>query len=128
MPEKCTNASLPPSSGVMKPKPFSSENHLTTPVATILAPPQTYVAMREEVLPARPVPHCTGATSAPTRKFYQPGVRRLTGGAGTALGCLGLGPLLRRGLVEVGVKAAAAVRVVRGAAVRVLTAAVAVLR
>src|SRR4051794_18760838 len=31
--EKCTNASLPPSSGVMKPKPFSSLNHFTTPVA-----------------------------------------------------------------------------------------------
>src|SRR3712207_486550 len=33
MPEKWTNASFPPSSGVMKPKPFSSLNHLTTPVA-----------------------------------------------------------------------------------------------
>src|SRR5215212_988111 len=33
IPEKCTNASFPPSSGVMKPKPFSSLNHLTTPVA-----------------------------------------------------------------------------------------------
>src|SRR3954470_7359544 len=34
MPEKCTNRSRPPSSGVMKPKPFSSENHLTVPVPT----------------------------------------------------------------------------------------------
>src|SRR4051794_30426428 len=34
MPEKCTNRSRPPSSGVMKPKPFSSENHLTVPVLT----------------------------------------------------------------------------------------------
>ena len=33
MAEKWTNASLPPSSGVMKPKPFSSLNHFTTPVA-----------------------------------------------------------------------------------------------
>src|SRR4051794_14456303 len=33
MPEKCTNASFPPSSGVMNPKPFSSLNHFTTPVA-----------------------------------------------------------------------------------------------
>src|SRR5215217_6668623 len=33
IPEKCTNASLPPSSGVMNPKPFSSLNHFTTPVA-----------------------------------------------------------------------------------------------
>src|SRR4051812_12344603 len=31
--EKWTNASFPPSSGVMKPKPFSSLNHFTTPVA-----------------------------------------------------------------------------------------------
>src|SRR3954452_6583 len=33
IPEKWTNASFPPSSGVMKPKPFSSLNHFTTPVA-----------------------------------------------------------------------------------------------
>src|SRR5690349_8986586 len=33
IPEKCTKASLPPSSGVMNPKPFSSLNHFTTPVA-----------------------------------------------------------------------------------------------
>src|SRR5215208_3725394 len=33
IPEKCTNASFPPSSGVMNPKPFSSLNHFTTPVA-----------------------------------------------------------------------------------------------
>src|SRR3954462_7388559 len=33
MPEKLTNASFPPSSGVMNPKPFSSLNHFTTPVA-----------------------------------------------------------------------------------------------
>src|SRR4051812_7576891 len=33
IPLKWTNASLPPSSGVMKPKPFSSLNHFTTPVA-----------------------------------------------------------------------------------------------
>src|SRR4051794_27360593 len=33
IPEKWTNASLLPSSGVMNPKPFSSLNHLTTPVA-----------------------------------------------------------------------------------------------
>src|SRR3954470_4900021 len=34
MPEKCTKRSRPPSSGVMNPKPFSSENHLTVPVPT----------------------------------------------------------------------------------------------
>src|ERR687889_1960577 len=33
IPEKWTNASFPPSSGVMNPKPFSSLNHFTTPVA-----------------------------------------------------------------------------------------------
>src|SRR5262245_2147750 len=31
-PEKWTKRSRPPSSGVMKPKPFSSLNHLTVPV------------------------------------------------------------------------------------------------
>src|SRR3954454_12775229 len=34
MPEKCTKRSRPPPSGVMNPKPFSSENHLTVPVPT----------------------------------------------------------------------------------------------
>src|SRR5581483_9200545 len=33
MPEKWTKRSRPPSSGVMKPKPLSSLNHLTVPVA-----------------------------------------------------------------------------------------------
>src|SRR5579884_258645 len=33
MPEKWTNRSRPPSSGVMKPKPLSSLNHFTVPVA-----------------------------------------------------------------------------------------------
>src|SRR5215212_7853410 len=33
MPEKCAKRSLPPSSGVMNPKPFASLNHLTVPVA-----------------------------------------------------------------------------------------------
>src|SRR3954453_21728092 len=32
----CTNRSLPWSSGVMKPKPFSSLNHLTVPVAMMI--------------------------------------------------------------------------------------------
>src|SRR4051812_20183225 len=31
--EKCANKSSPPSSGVMKPKPLESLNHLTVPVA-----------------------------------------------------------------------------------------------
>src|SRR3954462_5805724 len=33
IPVKCTTASFPPSSGVMKPKPFSSRTRFTTPVA-----------------------------------------------------------------------------------------------
>lgn len=31
--EKCANKSSPPSSGVIKPKPLESLNHLTVPVA-----------------------------------------------------------------------------------------------
>src|SRR3954447_3327046 len=34
IPEKWTKRSRPPPSGVIKPKPFSSENHLTVPVPT----------------------------------------------------------------------------------------------
>src|SRR5690348_3923375 len=36
---KCTKRSLPPSSGVMKPYPFSALNHLTVPVAMFPSPP-----------------------------------------------------------------------------------------
>src|SRR4051794_3355085 len=57
IPEKWTNASFPPSSGVMKPKPFSSLNHFTTPVAmTALLHVQACV----RVLPALPsrIPPC----------------------------------------------------------------------
>ena len=36
--EKCTKRSLPPSSGVMKPKPFASLNHFTVPVLMCLFP------------------------------------------------------------------------------------------
>src|SRR3954469_18347752 len=41
MPVWCTKRSLPPSSGVMKPKPLSSLNHLTMPVAMMLNKPST---------------------------------------------------------------------------------------
>src|SRR3954447_14632502 len=41
MPVWCTKRSLPPSSGVMKPKPLSSLNHLTMPVAMMLKEPST---------------------------------------------------------------------------------------
>ncbi|SPA30361.1 hypothetical protein CBM2637_B100193 [Cupriavidus taiwanensis] len=33
--EKCANRSLPPASGVMKPKPFESLNHFTVPVSML---------------------------------------------------------------------------------------------
>src|SRR5450631_2454180 len=36
--EKCANKSSLPSSGVMKPKPFASLNHLTVPFAMLLLP------------------------------------------------------------------------------------------
>src|SRR6185503_17304022 len=58
MPEKCTNASLPPSSGVMNPKPFSSLNHFTTPVANPNTSSQ-WILMREVVLPGTAFPHAS---------------------------------------------------------------------
>jgi hypothetical protein len=36
--EKCAKRSSPPPSGVMKPKPFASLNHLTVPVAIVHVP------------------------------------------------------------------------------------------
>src|SRR3954447_223062 len=36
--EKCANRSSPPPSGVMKPKPLESLNHLTVPVAMCVIP------------------------------------------------------------------------------------------
>src|SRR5215218_1459176 len=36
--EKCANRSSPPPSGVMKPKPLASLNHLTVPVAILRVP------------------------------------------------------------------------------------------
>src|SRR4029078_12787985 len=68
MPEKWTKASFPPSSGVMKPKPFSSLNHLTTPVA--IQHLLTAGPMREVVLPGTAFPHAS--TAAPMR----PGTNR----------------------------------------------------
>src|SRR4051795_865393 len=43
MPEWWTKRSLPPSSGVMKPKPFSSLNHFTVPVAMLIVSSTRYV-------------------------------------------------------------------------------------
>src|SRR3954467_1110556 len=69
IPEKWTNASLPPSSGVMKPKPFSSLNHFTTPVA--IQHLLTTVPMREVVLPGTAFPHASRplVTAATTHGF-----------------------------------------------------------
>src|SRR5829696_823905 len=41
-----TKRSLPPSSGVMKPKPFSSLNHFTVPVAMMLCSLREVVVLR----------------------------------------------------------------------------------
>ena len=43
--EKCANRSSPPPSGVMKPKPFASLNHLTVPVAIPLPTFQSLARM-----------------------------------------------------------------------------------
>src|SRR4051794_18708579 len=68
MPEKCTNASFPPSSGVMKPKPFSSLNHLTTPVA--IQHLLTAGPMREEVLLGTAFPHAPTPLAASRRRVH----------------------------------------------------------
>src|SRR5918997_2773053 len=64
IPEKCTNASFPPSSGVMKPKPFSSLNHLTTPVA--IQHLLTADSDARGVLPGTAFPHASTAWAADT--------------------------------------------------------------
>src|SRR3954447_5788742 len=127
MPEKCTNASLPPSSGVMNPKPFSSENHLTTPVATYNS--------SSRLCFERCARWCCG-TSLPAlhRRRADAQVLPVLGGrplarSGAAAGRgLGVGRLLRRGLVEARVKAApagAVVAVVLGSAAALAGAAAA---
>src|SRR5215211_2359573 len=75
MPLKWTNRSRPPSSGVMKPKPLSSLNHLTVPV-----PIRT-----ESSLEPRPAP-MTGA-DLPTLT----GGRHALQGQVSAAGCIGPG-------------------------------------
>src|SRR5829696_1943207 len=60
MPEKWTNRSRPPSSGVMKPKPLSSENHLTVPDAITSSSPLLAGLFRPiDDRPDRPVPTLT---------------------------------------------------------------------
>src|SRR4051794_582420 len=68
IPEKWTNASFPPSSGVMNPKPFSSLNHLTTPVA--IQHLLTTGSMREGVLPGTAFPHASTASRRTQRCRY----------------------------------------------------------
>src|SRR4051812_20249922 len=68
IPEKWTNASFPPSSGVMTPKPFSSLNHLTTPVA--IQHLLTTGSMREGVLPGTAFPHASTASRRTQRCRY----------------------------------------------------------
>src|SRR5947209_1580846 len=53
MPLKWTNRSRPPSSGVMKPKPLSSLNHLTVPVAMYSPSPAFCPVVPEPLLDAR---------------------------------------------------------------------------
>src|SRR4051794_12060053 len=62
IPEKWTKRSRPPPSGVMNPKPFSSENHLTVPVLTDtpLHCSARHRAVHISTGPVRPVP--TGQT------------------------------------------------------------------
>src|SRR3954447_16394762 len=50
MDEWWTNKSVPPSSGVMKPKPFSSENHFTVPYAMSVTSTALSAANAEELL------------------------------------------------------------------------------
>src|SRR5215213_6949562 len=113
MPEKWTKASFPPSSGVMNPKPFSSLNHFTTPVAIqhLLTLQSRCARWCCRALPSRMLNRPGGG---PTRGLYQgrraPSARGRRGPATH----VGLGRalrgrrVLRRGLVEVRVEAAVA--------------------
>src|SRR3954464_8190467 len=111
IPEKWTNASLPPSSGVMKPKPFSSLNHFTTPVA-IQHLLTLYLYARGGAA-GHCLPACSTALGGgPTPGLYQarrrpPSARgRLRAAARVGLrGGLGGRRALRRRLVEIRVEA-----------------------
>src|SRR5829696_9013722 len=75
IPEKWTNASLPPSSGVMNPKPFSSLNHFTTPVANPNTSSQESIRCARwccRALPSRMLLHRAGA-AADGADLYHPG-------------------------------------------------------
>src|SRR5688500_18699474 len=83
MPEKWTNRSRPPASGVMKPNPLSSENHLTVPVPTD-------VPRSCHVRPATPTLSCrTYPGRATRRKGRLSG--QLAGGGGDLVAVAGTG-------------------------------------
>ena len=69
--EKWTNRSFPPSSGVMKPKPFSSLNHFTVPVAIWVCSLREFDVLRNaegaEATTANAGTALTAGLSCPTR-------------------------------------------------------------
>ena len=79
MAEKWTNASWPPSSGVMNPKPFSSLNHFTTPVAICCSTSR--------------LAQCCTSRGARRAGYTSPTARGagvpLSGGVGVGVGCGG---------------------------------------
>src|SRR4051812_17230868 len=106
MPEKCTNASLPPSSGVMNPKPFSSENHLTTPVATYNSSSRLCFERCARWCCGTSLPALhPRALRADAQVLPVLGGRPLARSGAAAGRVLGVGRLLRRRLIEVRVKA-----------------------
>src|SRR5215216_1166982 len=125
MPEKWTNASFPPSSGVMNPKPFSSLNHFTTPVAI------QHLLTLSLYARGGAAGHCLPACSTALRAGQRGGLyqarrrppsarRRLRAAARSARGGgFRRRGLLRRRLVEVWVEALlAAARLLLAARVR----------
>src|SRR5947209_8058086 len=93
MPLKWTNRSRPPSSGVMKPKPLSSLNHFTVPVA--IPSPSTPACLKRSNGSRRPLR---------TREPYQGLRREGTRGAAPQTRCKsGLAERLRGSLDLLGI-------------------------
>src|SRR3954454_14328282 len=78
-----TKRSLPDSSGVMKPNPFSSLNHLTTPWAMVGL---SYVSMVRPTREALPTNHCDANTLLGCRRLLSPALSRGTVAASRAGG------------------------------------------
>src|SRR3954453_19413201 len=118
MPEKCTNASLPPSSGVMNPKPFSSLNHFTTPVANRETSSRSFRCARWccRALPSRML-HPPPLWRPYGRDLYQERSARRLGATVRVAATARSGRRLRRGLVRVGVEALGLRLLLAGAAV-----------